>query len=306
MHHHLALTDFGGTVSLYIDGSFDSSLSYTPDGTGTTLDRTALGKLVRLNNFGNYTGLMDEVAIYDRVLTPGEIGQLAAGLDPVAIPDEGTPPSPLDFRLASAGTDLIFTWNSETGNFYNLKTSTNLRVATSTWHLLESALAATAPLNTRVIAKPADRRRFYVLEDTSDTKFGLWSGAAIPADHTTIPFAQGIEHYTLLNGSDHTHRFLHGAIIIKYQGELFANWANSPVDENSQDETLQGRRFTDAGDTNTWSAVEVIGSDLLETNATEGRNLLNSLRKYGSFLKSSILVASILLRESKCAPSPKP
>ena len=92
--------------------------------------------------------------------------------------------------------------------------------------------------------------------------FPLWSGPDIPADPEKVPFAKGIKHYTLLDGSQHTHHFLHGAAIIHHKGLFHVNWANSPKHENKEHETLQGIRFSDVEDKGTWSDVEVIGSDL--------------------------------------------
>lgn len=264
--HHLVLTDYAGTVLVYIDGVYDSSLSCSPDGSGTTLNKTALGVLLRSGIFGYHTGLVDEVAIFDRALTAEEAGQLAGGLDPTAIPDEGPPPPtpiPLDFRISSDATDVIFTWNSEAGKLCNLKPSMNLSANPSTWHLLESGIAATAPLNTKTIPLPDDPRRFYVLEDTSNTIFGLWSGATIPSNHTAIPFPNLMETYTLLDAQDpYEYKFLHGAAIINFKGTFYANWANSPLNENYPDEKLRERRFTDASNTGTWSTVEDVGGEL--------------------------------------------
>ena len=44
---------------------------------------------------------------------------------------------------------------------------------------------------------------------------------------------------------------------MNHKGVLYANWANSPVNENGPQETLQGRRSKDGGVT--WSELEVIG-----------------------------------------------
>ena len=90
----------------------------------------------------------------------------------------------------------------------------------------------------------------------SDTRFQLWTGPEIPSEPANIPFVEGIEHRTIHDARGHDYKFLHGAAIINYRGTFFANWANSPRDENLAGETLQGRRTTDPlGD---WSAVEVI------------------------------------------------
>ena len=87
--------------------------------------------------------------------------------------------------------------------------------------------------------------------------YPLWSGEPIPKNPEDIPFAEDLEHQTLHDARTHDYKFLHGAAIIDYEGTLFANWANSPKNENQQFETLQGRRSTDGG--KSWSEVEMIG-----------------------------------------------
>jgi hypothetical protein len=85
----------------------------------------------------------------------------------------------------------------------------------------------------------------------------LWTGPPIPSDVTKIPFVPGVEHRTIHQASEDGYRFLHGAAIVNHKGTLFANWANSPTNENGPLETLQGRRSTDGG--KTWSPLEIIG-----------------------------------------------
>ncbi len=91
----------------------------------------------------------------------------------------------------------------------------------------------------------------------SPTAFTLWTGAPIPENPQQIPFVPGIEQRTIHRAKRGGYHFLHGAAIIHYRGVLYANWANSPVNENGPHETLQGRRSTDGG--RTWSDVEMIG-----------------------------------------------
>ena len=87
--------------------------------------------------------------------------------------------------------------------------------------------------------------------------FPLWSGAPLPADPAGIPFAEGIEHRTIHRPGEDGYKFLHGAAIVMHKGVLYANWANSPTNENGPHETLQGRRSKDGG--KTWSPLEVVG-----------------------------------------------
>lgn len=92
--------------------------------------------------------------------------------------------------------------------------------------------------------------------DPKPQPFTLWSGPPIPRDVASIPFVPGIEHRTIHQASADGYKFLHGAAIVQHRGVLFANWANSPVNENGPHETLQGRRSADGV---TWSELEVIG-----------------------------------------------
>lgn len=85
----------------------------------------------------------------------------------------------------------------------------------------------------------------------------LWSGAPIPKDLEQIPFVPGMTHSTIHRATEDGYKFLHGAAIIDFKVTLYANWANSPTNENGPQETLQGRRSTDRGET--WSDLEVIG-----------------------------------------------
>ena len=87
--------------------------------------------------------------------------------------------------------------------------------------------------------------------------YPLWSGESIASDVTQIPLAPDVQHQTIHRADADGYRFLHGAAIVHHQGVLYANWANSPTNENGPEETLQGRRSTDGG--KSWSDIEVIG-----------------------------------------------
>ena len=85
----------------------------------------------------------------------------------------------------------------------------------------------------------------------------LWTGPPIPRDVSKVPFVTGAHHQTIHRARADGYRFLHGAAIVHHKGVMYANWANSPTNENGRHETLQGRRSKDGG--TTWSDVEVIG-----------------------------------------------
>ena len=87
-------------------------------------------------------------------------------------------------------------------------------------------------------------------------EFTLWTGPAIPSDLDRIPYVKDLQHRTIQRATAGGYKFLHGAAIICHNGVFFANWANSPTNENGPHETLQGRRSRDGG--LTWSDLEVI------------------------------------------------
>lgn len=87
--------------------------------------------------------------------------------------------------------------------------------------------------------------------------YRLWSGPPIPKDPADLPEPEGLEHSVIHQPADDEPKFLHGAAIIKYRGVWFANWANSPTNENGPHETMRGRRSSDGG--KTWSDMEIIG-----------------------------------------------
>ena len=119
------------------------------------------------------------------------------------------------------------------------------RIATDAWCLIDN-LVVTAGADLPPPREPAAPAKPYE----------LWEGPW-PADPDRIPEAVGAVHSTLHRAADDGYKFLHGAAIIHHKKTLFANWANSPTNENGPEETLQGRRSTDGG--RTWSKLEIIG-----------------------------------------------
>ena len=83
----------------------------------------------------------------------------------------------------------------------------------------------------------------------------LWSGPPIPASHDELPALDSVHHVLVHAPRDGQYTFLHGAAIIYHKGRFYANWANSPKDENSGGETLQGSTSTDGI---TWTKREMI------------------------------------------------
>jgi hypothetical protein len=86
--------------------------------------------------------------------------------------------------------------------------------------------------------------------------YQLWSGPPIPETQDQLQPPDVITNVVLHAPRDGQYTFLHGAAIVDHKSRLFANWANSPVHENSPDESLQGSSSSDGG--LTWAPREVI------------------------------------------------
>ncbi len=120
------------------------------------------------------------------------------------------------------------------------------RIASNAWYLIDD-LVVKGGLDLPVPEKVAPLPE----------PFRLWTGPPIPKDVSEIPFVPGVVHRTIHSPKADGYRFLHGAAIVHHGGVFYANWANSPTNENGPHETLQGKRSVDGGVT--WSPLEVVG-----------------------------------------------
>ncbi|MBN1422121.1 MAG: LamG domain-containing protein [Planctomycetes bacterium] len=70
--HHIAWVDDNGNAALYVDGRKDpTSFSYTKE--AIPFDRTSIGGIVRATNCCWFAGSIDDVRVYDHILTEEEI-----------------------------------------------------------------------------------------------------------------------------------------------------------------------------------------------------------------------------------------
>ena len=73
--HHITWIDNNGTAKLYVDGVQDST-DYNYTRSTLTLNTSSIGALRVLAVSGFFNGLIDEVRVYNRALTPSEITDL--------------------------------------------------------------------------------------------------------------------------------------------------------------------------------------------------------------------------------------
>ncbi len=93
-------------------------------------------------------------------------------------------------------------------------------------------------------------------KSTSMKTYPLWDPAAPAPDPAAAPFPRILTHVTVHRAKAGDYTFLHGPAIYPFHGQLFASWANSLVDENSESETCRSRRSHDGG--LTWGPIEII------------------------------------------------
>jgi len=79
----------------------------------------------------------------------------------------GQTPFVFNASVAPDASNLNINWNSRSGKRYNLRSSTDLSTAPSTWPVVAGAIVPTPPTNSLSIPRPADPKRFYVVEEVA-------------------------------------------------------------------------------------------------------------------------------------------
>jgi hypothetical protein len=93
---HIAWVDSNKVATLYIDGVEDTTFDYSAIADFTP-DTTTIGGILRATDCCNFTGNIDETAIYNVALSADQVVSLANGVDPLSIPE----PSSLTLALLS-------------------------------------------------------------------------------------------------------------------------------------------------------------------------------------------------------------
>ena len=75
--HHVAWVDNDGILDLYIDGVFDKQFDHSVIGAFTP-DTTTIGGILRGSDCCNFTGNIDDLAIWDEALSEDDIAALEA------------------------------------------------------------------------------------------------------------------------------------------------------------------------------------------------------------------------------------
>jgi hypothetical protein len=127
-------------------------------------------------------------------------------------------------------------------------------------------------------------------ESNSTDIYKLWlPDVAVPGPNQ-ISFPDVITYVRLNHAVKNKSQFLHGASIVYYKDSFYASWANSPENENSDEESVRGKTSADGIN---WSDAFVIAPDL------PGQ----ARRSHGSFF---VYDEELYIFTSKFAGSDKP
>ena len=101
-------------------------------------------------------------------------------------------PAPaIELRIAASGDDLVLSWDSEDGKLYNLLSETDLAAGNpGGWPVYDSHMdiPATPPVNTLMIPRPGDPRRFFAIAQFNAPPESVFSDdfEAGPGGWTTV------------------------------------------------------------------------------------------------------------------------
>jgi len=122
--HHLVVTDNNGSVTVYIDGEVDRTLTYTPQVIDANI--LSLGAIRRAADSHWFTGELDDVAVWNRILTPAEVVEVMengfAQPIPAAIAISPTAPHLQGDRVVltvhafAGGEEITYQWQRNGAN----------------------------------------------------------------------------------------------------------------------------------------------------------------------------------------------
>lgn len=165
--HHVVAAYYGSGngVEIFIDG-VSAPLTDREGGYAQvqSFGRFAIGNTVQ--NPQAVTGAIDEYAIYDLGDFP-DLASMQAHAAKIASHFSISGGFPLS--VSGDGANLTFEWESQSGMFYQLRSSTDLAADFSTWELVEvdgsTEIDSTPPANSLTIPRPAEPVRFYRVEE---------------------------------------------------------------------------------------------------------------------------------------------
>lgn len=163
---HLAVTWDGANRIMYYNG--EPVGDPFPSNPGGSFDEYRIGVNRANDGPGAVDAEIDDVRIYDFALGAAEVR--------AAMTDDGSSGPPL--QIEGTGDDLVFTWESQLGKLYTLRSELDPAASKPIdWPVFDgnSDLAATPPENNLTVPRPADPFRFFVIEEFNAPPVALFS-----------------------------------------------------------------------------------------------------------------------------------
>ena len=163
-HHFVATVEAGVRTDMYIDGVLIASdtSAYNPQNRGNAMQ---LGGNPDAAGRG-WDGNIDDVAVWNRVLTAEEVAQIWNSGEGASIESllGGGAGGELTLDIASTGDgSFLLTWPSQPGEAFNIRSTADLTGDSSTWSLVQSNIINDENGNSLTVS-PTDSKLFYVVE----------------------------------------------------------------------------------------------------------------------------------------------
>ena len=165
-HNVTVVRDYGtNEIRTYIDGNLEHTQVINANDGGDWNMGVNDQDVVIGNHFNRFTtGKFDEVAIWRRPLTEGEIAEIAVNGVGTSIGK-----AKLGLSVESSPNDMLtLRWESKGGKLYNVRSVTDPSSADPIdWPIFDGHqdIAATPAENTLTFLRPADAERFFIIEE---------------------------------------------------------------------------------------------------------------------------------------------
>lgn len=209
--HHVACTYDGAVVKVYVDGNLEGSVSYT-DGIGVTNEPLLIGRDPSKASSRDFTGLIDEVEVYNRALTQQEIQAIfdsgSAGKCKTAVspnhspvakagPDqtvEATSPSGASVPFNGSGSSdpdsnpLTYNWTGPFGTVSGVNPTVTLPLGTHTVTLTVNDGQATATDTVNITVRDTTRPDTIMNSSVDGNGAAVASGGSTLSGSITLTF----------------------------------------------------------------------------------------------------------------------
>lgn len=168
--HHVVVTsnEHQQKVQVFVDGLLDRDDFTFFDIPSQALDTTSIGGILRAAPSHWVTGLIDDVALWKKVLAPAEVADLASGTPPDGLGGPGLMIT--DIVYDQTANTVTLTWNSKPGKTYAIRISQTLNDDPNgsdprLWADIDDSYPSQGDTTSFTDTFPLPDKAFYVIEE---------------------------------------------------------------------------------------------------------------------------------------------